>query len=173
MSFVESEQRAFSYQAKWTALLAGFIFFAASGVSLVSLVDGNDRDLRLTGLIHLTAEQASAFYLLLAAASFVMLAVACMSIVTRVAGSHRLVLTADGVYAPRWLWSHDLTFIRYADIQSLNRCSIRTHEFLTIIHANGRLTISADKLPSPADFADLCSALDQRAQNTINGPATA
>ena len=172
-----SEHPEFTYQAKWTVLIAGFILLAATGVSFASLADSNRTGLLVSGLAHLDREQASTLYLLLSAACFAMVAAACMAIVTRVAGTHKLILTGDGLYAPRRVWSHELSFIRYADIQSISRYSIRNHEFVTIIHARGRQTINAAKLPSPADFAEFCHALELRVQehrpDALAGPAHA
>jgi hypothetical protein len=157
-----NSNREFAYQPRWGIIIAAAVFFTACGLLIRSEAASNDRGLVINGIIELSRERATIFYWVLSWMSFAFVALAAVMLVVRILNPQKVVLSSDGVYAPRWAWSRQPTFIRYADVISMSTYSVSGQEFLKVVHARGKHNLAASMFKSKSSFEDFREELARR-----------
>jgi hypothetical protein len=154
----------FRYTPRWGTMIACAIFFGICAFSIRAKAQTNDRGLIINGIIELSASGATTFYWILAWLAFGFVVAAVLMLVVRILNPQELVLTEGGLYAPKWAWSREPTFIRYQDILNVSSSTVGRQQFLKIVYIGGKRTITASLLESQYAFKEFCHELSRRIQ---------
>jgi hypothetical protein len=156
--------REFLYARRWGMMIACAVFFGICGLVLGAEADSNDRGLIINGIIELSAAGATTFYRVLSWSSFGFVVLAAIMFIVRVLNPQKLLLTQDGLYAPKWAWSRTPTFIPYRNIRAVSSYAVSGQEILKIVHADGKQNVTASLFESKHAFEEFCQELSRRLQ---------
>ncbi len=170
MSPGNTAHREFAYTPRWGVTIACATFFGICGFVIRAEAASNDRGLNINGIVELSAREATTFYWILSWLSFGFVAFAALMLIIRVLNPQKLVLTHDGLYAPKWAWSRTPTFIAYQDVVAVSSFAVSGQEFLKIVHVGGKQNVTASLLESKDAFEEFCQELSRRLP-TRGGPA--
>lgn len=152
----------YHYRARWRWAILTAIFFGACAAVLGSKAQSNDRGLILNGIIELSASGATTFYAALAWMSVAFVAIAVLFMLLRIVNPQKLVLTPEGLHAPRFPWSRTPVLIRYGDIREVTPHSMAGNHFVRIVHAGGKKELPESMFASRAAFDEFCRTLAEQ-----------
>jgi hypothetical protein len=158
----EKEDRVFACRPNQLKLVAGAIFFGVGGVWMFWAGRTNREGLIVDGVIHLDPNGAMVFYLVVSLAAVAMAMFGVYALVRVSVNPHRIVVGAEGVTTPKWIWSASPDFIRYRDIRTVRLHEMRGVRYLRIYHADGTHAISQAMMGGESEFDAICGELKTR-----------
>jgi hypothetical protein len=171
MSQQNAADREFVYTPQWGVMIACAAFFGTCGFVIRAKAASNDRGLNISGIIELSASSATTFYWVLSWLSFGFVAMAALMLVVRLLNPQKLVLTEDGLYAPKWAWSRTPTYVAYRNVLGVSSYTVSGQQFLNIVHTGGKQNVTASLLESTYAFEEFCKELSRRLQAVGGGAA--
>lgn len=147
------------YRPKAWTMAWACLFFGAIAALMIVQATSNDRGLVVNGVVHLASRGATVFFWGMAAVCGLFVAVGIPAVWVSLFGAHRLVLTAEGLSAPRSGLSRKATVVPLGSITGLDVQVIQGQRMLNIRHAAGKLTVMQSWLPNEAAFDELLGAL--------------
>lgn len=138
------------------------LFFGAAAVIMGHIASDNARGLVINGIIHLGPEGATILMWSIAAMGAVFVAFSVPLMVVGLVSKRRLTLSATELSVPKYGFSRSYTVLRLADIRHMSTHAVNRQRFLRLVHAHGKLTITASLLPSLAVFEELCTEIARR-----------
>lgn len=168
---MQVEPIEYAYRPRGGWMLFGTVFFSGCALVLRTKARENDRGLILNGIIELSASGATTFYWALVWTSVAFVAIATAALLLRILNPQKLVLTGDGLLAPRSLLSRTPMLIRYVDIREVFPHSVASNHFVRIVHAGGKKELPESMFASRAVFDDFCRTLAEQvlAQRSAQG----
>ncbi|HEY6181376.1 MAG TPA: hypothetical protein VIW67_03970 [Terriglobales bacterium] len=152
---------SFPYKPKPWSMLFAALFFAGCFLLGWRVVTTNDKPIVLFGYT-LSAEQAHVVFVGVTMASALFVLAAVPAFFVGLFSSHRLILTATQISAPKHGFSRYVTVVPLSEIKGTSLQTVRRQRFLNIHHSKGRLTIMQSFLPDANAFEQICAALSGR-----------
>ena len=138
------------------------LFFGAMALFMGHEASVNTSGLVINGIIHLGPEGATLFKWSIAAIGAVFVAFGVPLMIVGLVSNRSLTLTATELSVPKYGFSRSDTVLRLTDIQNMSTQVVQKQRFLNLVHAGGKLTITASFLPSAAAFDELCTEIVRR-----------
>jgi hypothetical protein len=169
MGYRDDSAVAFRYRASLGKLTMAVLFFGATAWWLAVTAAHNDRGLLINRIIPLSVDQATTAYAALATLAGGFTALALVGIFLALFVDRRVVVSADGIVAPRGRFS-----IRHVDIPLSAVIRVHVEQFqhgrrLAIDHTAGKLTIDESMLNGAGDFEELCGAVAEHIRDERRG----
>lgn len=161
-------EREYEYEAKWSTIVLGTLFFGACAGVLGATARDNDRGLVINGIVELSRNGATFFYLGLALTSVLFVALFGLMAVVRLTLRQRIAFSETCLIVPRSRWSSNEVVVPFHEIRTISKSEVAGQHFLKIVHASGKFTLNASLCPSWYDFDEICRLIAQRA--TPHGP---
>jgi hypothetical protein len=162
ITMMDSPDRVYLYRGKWSTGLLGVTFFGGGGWYLLHAAASRDGAFLHGGSDPFWRHMTSGLYTTVAWMSFAMVAVALLSPILRYANPQRVVLSADGISAPRNGFARRRTFIPYAQIVAVTPYQTFGQRLLKISHAGGTLQLAGGLFQSGRDFDDFVGEFERR-----------
>ena len=159
---MDSADREFDYRPPWKMTVLAIVVFGACGFGGAAMATSNEKGLLINNLIELSPGNATRFQWGLCALSFAMAAIGVLGLVMRVVNPQKILLATDGYHAPKWRWSRQTRFVRYAGVQSLDLNNVAGEDYLKVVHADGKDNLMANMFKSRSIFYDFYDELRQR-----------
>jgi len=142
--------------------LIAILFFTGCTLVLGNVALSNDRGLILNRIIELSKENATIFYWCVTAGSGLLVATGLLGLISGLTSKKEIVLSENGISAPRSGISKKIISVKYSDITELTMQAVQKQRFLNIIHPGGKLTIPQSMLPNKQAFEDLVKIVSKR-----------
>jgi len=142
----------------WTMLLAS-AFFAGVAAVMAHAAMTNDRGLILNGIIRLSPQGATNFYWCIAGLGAAFVVVGLPLFVMGLTSKACIRLTATELSMPRSAFSRTTRVVSLAQIQGTDVHAVNGQRFLTVLLADGEVSIAQSMLPNAAAFEEICAAL--------------
>jgi hypothetical protein len=168
MSARDDVEIEFAYRAPMGPLIIVALFFGAIALSFGALAAHNKRGLVINLIIRLSPDQAAVFYLGLAVLAAALAALALLGIAIALFVARSVVVSADGIVAPRGRLSLRYVAISLRAIVRMHVEEIRDVRYLSIEHTQGRLRIDEAMLVD-GDFEELCATLADHVRGGRSG----
>lgn len=154
-------ERQYDYRPKWTLIILCGMFFGACALVFVTKANGNDRGLKINGIVELSAAGATVVYWVLAAGSMSFVILAVFLAIVRITVHQQIVLTETSITIPRSRWSSEVITVPFGAIVEMSASRVSGQRLLKIAYNGGKFTLNASLLPRKGDFDDICLALVQ------------
>jgi hypothetical protein len=149
----------YPYKANAWMMLAGIAFFGACAALMAYAALTNDRGLILNGILTFTTDGATRFYGAIAIVSVLFVVVALSALVSSLTRPTSILLTSDGLSAPRHGFTRKRTEIPLQDIVEIGVQTIQRQRFINVYHRTGKLSVAQSMLPNADAFEQLHAAL--------------
>lgn len=153
----------YSYNPKWWAILACFVFFGACSAVMAHKAATNSVGAILNGIITLGPTGATAFYWVISGLSAGFVVMALLLTARCISSPQVLELGTEALLLPHGRFQKQTSRIVYSDIQAVSEAQVSGQRFLYVTAGGLRFTITASLLPDAEAYAAVRDFLVSRA----------